>query len=126
MRLDMDCVRDVLLEFEDLPLGCYTPYSFPISIAEHGEDEVCYTLAKLGEGKYINADIRRHPSGQYDFYGIYDMTFSGHELLAEIRDPERWKKVKSGMSAVRSYSLSAISAIAEGMTAAGISVLFQN
>lgn len=125
MRLDMDCIRDVLLEFETLPLDCHTPYSFPASITQHGEDAVCYSLAKLSEGDYINADVRRHPGGQYDFLGIYDMTFSGHELLAEIRDPERWKKVKSGMSAVRSYSLSAISAIAEGMTAAGISALFQ-
>ena len=126
MKLDMDCVRDVLLELEGFPLDCHTPYSFQTSIARHGENEVCYTLAKLSEGKYINSDIRRHPNGQYDFYGIYDMTFAGHELLAEVRDPERWKKVKASMSAIRSYSLSAISAIAEGMTAAGISVLFQS
>ena len=126
MKLDIECVRDILLEFESFPLGCYTPYSFTASIAQHGEDEVCYTLVKLSEGKYINADVRRYSNGHYDFYGIYDMTFAGHELLAEICDQERWKKVKSGMSAIRSYSLSAISAIAEGMTTAGINVLFQN
>ena len=120
MRLDLDCVRDILLELEELPLDCHTPYSFPGSIARYGEDEVCYTLAKLSEGKYINADVSRLPSGQYDFYGIFDMTFGGHEFLAKIRDTGQWKNVKKGLSAVRNYSLSAISSVAEGVTAAAI------
>lgn len=124
MKLDMDCVRDILLEFEELPLACHTPCSFPSSIAQHGEDAVCYTLAKLSEGKYINADVQRFPNGQYDFYGIYDMTFSGHQFLAKIRDEQQWGAVKKGLSAVRNYSLSAISSISEGITAAAINAYF--
>lgn len=120
MKLDMDCVRDVLIELEELPLDCHTPFSFSNSVNLHGIDDVCYTLAKLHEGNYINAEVHRLTSGQYDFYGIYDLTFSGHEFLAKIRDPKQWRAVKKGITAVGNYSLSAISAIAEGVTSVGI------
>lgn len=124
MKLDMDCVRDVLLELEGLPLDCHTPCSFSNSVSIHGMDNVCYTLAKLEEGNYINAEVQRLTSGQYDFYGIYDLTFSGHEFLAKIRDPKQWRVVKRGLLAVRDYSLSAIESVAQGVTAASISAFF--
>lgn len=104
MKLDMDCVRDILMECEGLPLGCHTPYSFQTSIARHGEDEVCYTLAKLGEGNYINASISRLPGGQYDFYGIYDMTFAGHQFLENIMDDKVWHKAKGVLKKAGSSS----------------------
>lgn len=94
MKLDIDCVRDVLLELEELPIDCHTPVSFPKSNSVHGEENVEYTLAKLKEAGYINADIRQYPNGQYDFYGIYDLTFSGHEFLNSIRTPGVWTRLK--------------------------------
>ncbi|MBC3938549.1 hypothetical protein D4A47_06415 [Anaerotruncus massiliensis (ex Liu et al. 2021)] len=48
------------------------------------------------------------------------MTLSGHEFLESIRDDDRWKRIKSGLSAIRNFSLSAISSIAEGVTSAAI------
>ena len=104
MKLDMDCVRDILLECEDLPLDCHTPYSFQTSIARHGEDEVCYALAKLTEGNYINATVSRLPGGQYDFCGIYDMTFSGHQFLENVRDDKVWQKTKGVLKKAGSSS----------------------
>lgn len=49
------------------------------------------------------------------------MTYDGHEFLNEIRDGKRWNKVKSITTAIRNYSLSAVSSIAEGVTNAAIS-----
>ena len=94
MKLDIECVRDVLLELEALPVDCHTVNDFPDSIAKHGVDNVEYTLAKLKEADYINADIRLFPNGQYDFYGIYCMTFRGHEYLASVKQPDVWEKLK--------------------------------
>ena len=68
MKLEIDCVRDVLLELEKLPVDCHTSSTFSSSIDKYGSDNVEYTLAKLKEAQYINADIRLFPNGQYDCY----------------------------------------------------------
>lgn len=112
MKLDIDCVRDILLELEQLPLGCYTPNNFLSSIKKHGIDDVEYCLAKLKETGYINADIRQYQSGQYDYYGIYDMTFSGHQFLEKIRDNKVWAKTKTVAGHVGSMAFDVITQIA--------------
>lgn len=120
MKLDINCVRAILLELEGFPLGSYTPCDFKQAVSEFGIDSVEYTLKKLHEGGYINAKITEPDTAKLDFYGIFDMTFAGHEFLAKIRDTQQWATVKKGAAAIRNYSLSAISAIAEGVTAAAI------
>lgn len=112
MKLDIECIRDVLLELEELPVDCYTVNEFSSSIAKHGEDNVEYTLAKLNEAGYINADIRLHPNGQYDCYGIYCMTFVGHEFLASIKHPNVWEQLKKATTTGGSAGIKLIGEIA--------------
>lgn len=112
MKLDIDCVRDVLLEFEEFPVSCLTPYDFKKSIKKHGETAVEYTLAKLNEAGYIRADIRTFQNGQYEYYGIFDITFSGHQFLEKIRDHKVWSKTKSVAGAVGSRAFDIIAQIA--------------
>ncbi len=115
MKLDINCVRDVLLEFESLPIDCHTPASFPKSNSEHGEESVEYTLAKLKEAGYINADIRLYPNGRYDFYGIYDITFPGHQFLEKIRDNKVWTATKTVAGKVGSKAFDVIAQIASSV-----------
>lgn len=115
MKLDIDCVRDVLLEFEKLPLGCHTPYSFPKAIGKHGIQNVEYTLAKLGEAEYINAEIQQRPDGDLDFLGIYSITYPGHQFLENIRENKVWTKTKSIAGKVGSGSFALISQIASSV-----------
>ena len=63
-----------------------------------------------------------------DHYKIFvaDLSPNGHEFLSKIRDNNQWSKVKTGLSAVRNYSLSAISSVAEGVTSAAISAYLSN
>ena len=112
MRLDMDCVRNILLELEDLPADCHTLYAFPKSIDKHGIDAVEYTLAKLKEGEYINADISLLPSGRYNILGIYNMTYDGHQFLESIRSPKVWAKITNSFNKVGSSSFSMAAHIA--------------
>ncbi len=95
MKLDIDCVRDVLLELEKLPVDCHTVYTFQESIARHGVENVEYTLAKLSEANYIKANICLWESGEYDFNGIYCLTFAGHEFLASVKQPNVWDQLKT-------------------------------
>ncbi len=97
MKLDIDCVRDVLLEFETFPFGCYTAFSFEKSISNYGVDNVEYTLAKLKEAGYINAETLMRPDGHPEFLGIYDITYAGHNFLSTIREPSVWEKLKGAV-----------------------------
>lgn len=112
MKLDVDCVRDVLLEFENFPIGCYTPYNFLVSVKKHGIDSVEYCLAKLKEADYVNADIRLMENGNYEFYGIYNLTFDGHQFLEKIRDGKIWSKTKSIAGGIGSHAFDVITKIA--------------
>lgn len=112
MKLDIDCVRDVLLEFEDYPVDCYAIDDFPKTISKHGKDNVEYTFAKLKEAGYINADIKLFPDGQYEHYGIYDITFAGHQFLETIRDSKVWDQTKKIASNVGSRTFEVITQIA--------------
>lgn len=112
MKLDIECVRDVLLELEELPVDCHTVDDFPHSLAKHGTENVEYTLAKLNEAGYINADIRLYPSGQYDYYGIYCMTFAGHEFLTSVKQPSVWEQLKKATTSGGSAGIKLIGEIA--------------
>lgn len=86
MKLNIDCVRDVLLEFEEFPMGNYNVSSFAKTVGKYGHENTLYTLAKLYEANYINGDIAADEGGYYHCLVIYDITFQGHEFLSTIRE----------------------------------------
>lgn len=94
MKLDVECVRDVLLELESLPMGAHSIYSLKKSIELHGQDNVIYTVAKLTEARYINADVMRMLDGKPSIQQIFDITYNGHEFLNSIRKPDVWDRLK--------------------------------
>lgn len=95
MKLKIECVRDVLLELEDLPWGRNTPSDLKSSIKKHGQESVMYTLVKLDEAKYIKCQkIHVLATGQVRVDIVYDITFAGHEFLNSIRDESVWGRLK--------------------------------
>lgn len=98
MKLKIDCVRDVLLELEDLPWGRNSPSDFKTSIERHGREPVMYALAKLDEAQYINCQkVSVLATGQVRVDIVYDMTFAGHEFLSSIREEGVWDRLKGAM-----------------------------
>ena len=93
MKLDIDCVRDVMLELEGLPMGSFPVESFTKSVEKYGEKNVVYTFAKLKEANYINAYVQMVESGDYYCPAVYCLTFDGHEFLETIREPDIWKRL---------------------------------
>lgn len=123
MKLDLDCIRDILLEAEK----CEYNESLSVRelerlLAQYPKNVVRYNGLKLYEAGYITAScIDVDNSNPPHMLEITDITYSGHQFLASIRDDAQWKGVKKGLSAVRNFSLSAITALSEGMTSAAIS-----
>ena len=141
MRIDFDCVREILLLIESLSsynvaaeiqypeelldCNCFDD-DFDILDDEEFEiasifknytpDTVFYHIDYCYEAGLVTEPIL---SGLYSVE-IKDLTAAGHELLANIREPDNWSAVKSGLSAIRNYSLDAINAISTGITQGAI------
>ena len=126
MKLNPDCVRDVLLAIENADFGEHiSPATLHRSLPQYTEDEIEYTCLILSDGDFLQVMTIQLPGQEMPgVKSIIRLTFQGHEFIAKIRDPERWPKLKKAVSAVRDYSLSALDAIANGATSAGINALF--
>lgn len=122
MVLDSDCVRDVLMAVERCEFGkTLTVSALHEQVNQYSLNEVCYTCLKLEEGGFLRLTTIPAPMQSFPVVkSIDDLTYQGHEFIAKIRDAQQWTAVKKGAKAVRNYSLSAISSIAEGITAAAI------
>ncbi|AZB66696.1 DUF2513 domain-containing protein [Staphylococcus pseudintermedius] len=115
MELNHDCVRLLLLEIEaNKNLGePLTEYNFKDNIvfSEYGFETVMYTLLKLKEAEFINAQFS-WSSGKIIAWIINDITWEGHEFLDNIRDNNTWKEVKRLVSKTSSMSLTLMSKLA--------------
>lgn len=131
MRLDPDCVRDLLLFIEDMDtyvldedndLTLQGAFLEAISqkLPQYPETQLYYTLDKLEEGGLVNMTSQWGGDTLTSCH-VSSLTYAGHEFLASIRDGGRWDVVKTGLSAVKNYSLTAIAAIAEGITSGAVS-----
>ena len=125
MKLNPDCVRDVLLAIENADFGEHiSPATLHRSLPQYTEDEIEYTCLILSDGNFLQVMTIQLPGQEMPgVKSIIRLTFQGHEFIAKIRDPERWPKLKKAVSTVRDYSLSALNAIADGASAAAISTL---
>lgn len=129
MILKPDCIRDILLAVESCPFSEHLNLNKLESLLpDHSYEDLWYTCLKLEEGGYLSLMTTTPPMRSYrpGIKCIIDLTYQGHEFLNSVRDPKRWQKLKGVADGLKDYSLSALQAIAEGMTSAGISAVLQS
>ena len=112
MKLDIDCIRDVLIEFESFQYGIFSPSHFKDSVAKHGREQVIYTLAKLIEAGYIVGEFYRDVGGSIHLEGVCDITFDGHEFLADIKPESTWERLSKVFAQGGSSSVKAVGSVA--------------
>ncbi|MDE5569525.1 MAG: DUF2513 domain-containing protein [Ruminococcus sp.] len=133
MKLDYECVRNVLLALEDLcgydentssgfkeilcqDIMCYILDTS--DFAYHSIDEIKYTVSKLQEGGFIVTDsiITECQPVKDDILYILnckteifvkDITYQGHELISTIRDPKFIRNIKSGIDGLPNSNIKA-------------------
>ena len=130
MKPNLECIRSVMLSLErELSFtddgDCLTKNDVSLELLcellpEYQKEDIFYSLFNLDQAGYLNISVHWASDSVYECLVNY-MTYDGHEFLNEIRDGKRWNKVKSITTAIRNYSLSAVSSIAEGVTNAAIS-----
>lgn len=112
MKLNLECIRDALIELESFQSGCYHVNSFEKTIEKHGFDNVRYTLAKLIEGGYVHGSAYRSVDGFIHVEFVYDLSFSGHEYLADIKPKNTWEILSEGLHEGRGASLKTVGNVA--------------
>lgn len=134
MKLNPDCIRDILLTMEahcklekeeDSALMVFVGLDLSQLceiLPDHSKEALAYTLSMLKQAGYIKCEMLEIENGILDAYAT-DITFLGHQFLASIRDEDRWKGVKRIAGKVGDFSLKMVSAAAEGLGNAALAKL---
>lgn len=122
MKLNPDCVRDILIYFEEnLSItvhGFSTISRLEILQAFHDQynyDELLYSMIQLHESGYIVTDFKPDfDRATFCLNKVFFITPKGHDLLASIYNKEDWKqKVSPVLKSLGSISLSVIESVAK-------------
>lgn len=122
MKLNHECVRAMMLDFEEsVPLDDFLHKEAIVALPsyeKYGHDTFWYAYEKLIEAEYLNASIT--PGGEdgldYPYLAsVSSITWQGHEFLDTVRDNQIWKSTKSIISKFSSVSISMIETVATGV-----------
>lgn len=120
MKLNSDCVRDILIAIEDS-----ANFQEAISNKQLGKsdvlkpytrEEILYHLRQLSWSGLIQGFDCYADGG----YSILDLSPKGHEFLNNIRSDKNWNRTKKLASKIGSQSLSALQQIASNVISATI------
>ena len=111
MKLNHDCIRDVLKQVENDMHFKEMKQSLSLNIDGYSHDEVTYTLMLLVDSGYVVGDIRKYNDGAVNVLYKH-LTMKGHELLDNIRDDNVWKSTKEKLNKISSVSIGIINDVA--------------
>lgn len=123
MKLNQDCIRDILIYLEENLSYNDNFLATDIDIDKYTVEDILYTISLLNEAGYINATAVN--GFAYNNFFIKSLTMSGHELLNNIRDNSVWKKTKEATSKFASVSLKLLSSVASSVLTNMINESFQ-
>ena len=123
MKLNPDCIREILLWFEENQsmeqgfngfltgnVAAYMSTDMPQYFKDYSPEDVLYSIKQMVESGLLNA-TRMDVDGA-DWYRIRDITPIGHDFLGNIRADNNWQKTKSIAKSIGSVTLSSLSKIA--------------
>ena len=135
MKMDPDCIRDILLQTEEgfviIPLPCLNFDTCKMEDPEHLPKEkypyiyqydmkkLIYHVELAVEMNFIKLNDLK------DIYKIEDLTAQGHLLLADIRNEDVWSKTKDIAKKTGTFSLDALKQIAVNVVSSMITNYFQ-
>jgi len=118
MKLNHDCIRDLLIYLENnLELksnGLHQPIKLShildsYELKQYSDEEIYYSASKLAEAKFLSVTNKNvSPRCLY----ITDISWHGHDYLNSIRDPKIWAKVKEKSNDLAGITFDIIKALA--------------
>lgn len=139
MKLNPDCIRDLMLFCEEntyVLIKSQNGHEYAMfhelcpelmhdisPLNQYSREELFYHIIQLSESGYLVTNFAFHPSSDDNWFSlssIYFITPAGHEFIAKIKENEIWSKVKTALKPFGSVSLAIIESIAQGVTTAVI------
>lgn len=112
MKLNHDCIRDILLLIEsNLDFGEIITDISTFDSLNYSINDKLYSIQKLIEVDYLNGKVTTYIGNNHGI-SINSITWSGHQFLDNIRDNKVWDKTKSIFSEFTSASISLLSTVA--------------
>ena len=125
MKLNPDCVRDILFYLEehlsiseDLEIEEIDIYELKRQL-KYPIQELANTILVLGEAEFIEI-VANSSDDCISSLNIYRITCSGYQFIESIRPESVWKKDKSINGNIGSFSINTITQIATGVITAMI------
>lgn len=123
MKIDYDCLRDVLLTLEehltladDLSYNEITLIDFVHleELSQYDKKQIAYCIYKLAEAQYIEAG-QYHLSSRRTHTSIKCITYKGHEFISNTANPSIWKKTTNIAKQIGVFSMPILSQIATNL-----------
>lgn len=127
MKLNPDCIRDILLyletelqidpdrgTFKTIPLG-EIKKQFE---GKYSQDDIWYSVYNLKEIRFIDGTFQDSSTSVMYICIINNITWSGHEFLNSVRPKTVWDATKNGAKKLGLMSISALNMIASEITKA--------
>ena len=116
MKLNPDCMRDILIFAESIPYGHQSDIKLMCEQLPYTYEELDYTTVKLYEAGLIDAYVGPILNHAGNTTGrINGLTFNGHQVLANIRNEKIWEPTKSIAKEIGATSIQALTQIATGV-----------
>ena len=106
MKLNPDCIRDILLLTEERE-SIMSPNNYP-ELNKYSREEISYHAKQCNNAELFER-YRQYVDGGFS---IVDLSAKGHEGLAKIRSDNAWSKIKSGL---RSVVISSVTSLIDGI-----------
>lgn len=119
MKLNPDCVRDILIWLEN-NIKVKNDNSFEIKrltdlnsgLPQYSEEEIYYVVYNLFQANLIEGRFLLLPSGSPKICEINNITWNGHQFLNNVRPKNIWDATKAGASKLGIMSISALNTLA--------------
>lgn len=114
MKLNNDCIRDILLFVEDQELNTIKDARqiYKGVNGEYTEDEILYALKNLIDLGYLEGRMISASDKILNAY-IQEISATGHQYLETIRSPKAWAYAKGKAAEVGSFSLKSLGMFAQ-------------
>lgn len=121
MKLNYDCVRDVLLKLEELLICEYSDDTITLKwlcidelysalSSNYSIEDVFYSVYNLEQADFLKAKFQ-YGCGSITDCIILDITYSGHQFIEQIRPKTVWDKSKSVFKNLGTISIDIIKSV---------------
>lgn len=118
MKLNPDCIRDVLLyleenlKIEDGSFSTISLHTLQKNLTQYSKEDVFYSVYNLKEIHFIEGIFRGADNSEMYVCHVNNITYAGHQFLNTVRPQSVWDKTKTIAGKVGVHTLGFLESVA--------------